>query len=57
MYTYKVTDDLVVNIYNQNGDLIDYPGPFRTAEEAEEWGSIRVNYLNTYGETNETTNP
>jgi roadblock/LC7 domain-containing protein len=53
MYTYEVSEDLVANIYSPDGNLIDYPGPFRSAEEAEEWATLRVSHLNTYGETHE----
>ena len=53
MYTYIITDDLIVNIYNPNGDLIDYPGPWNNREGAEKWAEARISHLNQYGEDNE----
>lgn len=57
MYTYVITEDLIVNIYNPNGELIDYPGPWNTRDGAERWAEMRIEELNKYGENSETQNP
>lgn len=34
-YTYVITDNLVINIYDtQNNELVDYPGPYQNIESA-----------------------
>lgn len=46
MYSYKVTDDFKVEVYNDLGEIIDNPGPWQNAEEAESWASAFVGALN-----------
>lgn len=46
MYTYEITPDFRVNLYDPQGNLIDWPGPWQTAEEAEQWAESIVSALN-----------
>lgn len=46
MYTYELTPDLKVNVYDSQGNLINWPGPWQSAEEATEWAQSFVNGLN-----------
>jgi hypothetical protein len=47
MYTYIITEDLIVNIYDENGNLVDYPGPYISIEAATESAKTIVNGLNS----------
>lgn len=46
MYNYIITENFVINIYDKNGILIDYPGPYISYEAAQEMAEILVNALN-----------
>jgi hypothetical protein len=46
MYTYEITPDFKANVYDPEGNLIDWPGPWQNAEEATEWATAFVNGLN-----------
>lgn len=46
MYTYQVNEDFKVNLYDPQGVLIDWPGPWGNHEEAEQWASSIVEALN-----------
>lgn len=47
MYSYKVTDEFKVEVYNNLNEIIDNPGPWQNAEEAESWASAFVSALNS----------
>lgn len=46
MYTYELTPDLKVNVYDPQGNLINWPGPWDTEDDAREWAQSFVNGLN-----------
>lgn len=46
MYTYQITQDLIVNVYDPNGNLIDWPGPWQNEEEARAWADQTIESLN-----------
>lgn len=47
MYTYQITPELVSNIYDPSGNLINWPGPWQTYEQAESWAQGFVDGLNS----------
>ena len=53
MYTYEVTPDFKVNVYDPVGNLVDWPGPWGNEYEATKWAEARIAHLNQYGEDNE----
>jgi len=46
MYTYEVTPDFFVIVYDAFGSVINNPGPWGNAEEAESWAASYVAGLN-----------
>jgi hypothetical protein len=46
MYTYEVTPDLFVIVYDAPGSVINNPGPWQSAEEATAWATEFVGGLN-----------
>lgn len=46
MYTYEITPDIKVNVYDPNGVLINWPGPWSSEEEARQWADGYVDGLN-----------
>lgn len=47
MYSYKVTDEFKVEVYNSASEIIDNPGPWQSYEEADSWALAFVEALNT----------
>jgi len=46
MYTYEITPDFKVNVYDPSGTLINWPGPWQDEDGAREWAESFVNGLN-----------
>jgi hypothetical protein len=46
MYTYELTPDLKINVYDPQGNLINWPGPWQNEDDAREWAQSFVNGLN-----------
>jgi hypothetical protein len=47
MYTYSISDDLFVHIFDdENLEIVDDPGPFISFEEADDYASRYCEALN-----------
>ena len=46
MYTYEITPDFKVNVYDPGGTLINWPGPWDTEDDARSWAEEFVGGLN-----------
>jgi hypothetical protein len=46
MYSYEITEDFKAIVYAPSGEIINNPGPWISAEEAQVWVSAYVNGLN-----------
>ena len=46
MYTYEITDQFAVHVYDPSGNLIDWPGPWQSKEDARSWAEDAITNLN-----------
>lgn len=46
MFTYEITPELIVNVYDPDGNLINWPGPWQIESEAKEWADQYIAGLN-----------
>jgi hypothetical protein len=46
MYTYEITEDFIVKVYDPSGNLIDWPGPWQSEEGARSWAEDAIKNLN-----------
>ena len=46
MYYYEITDNFIIHVYDPSGNLIDWPGPWQSREEALFWAEDAITNLN-----------